>query len=104
MSEEIEPALSAEEWAEELDPRRIKAFPNRHRIAAVALYGQPFGFTAEDVVAIRILTDEMESHDERDVDPEASHDLIDFATLPFGTKARLVSLASRIAALLPQTS
>lgn len=51
----------------------------RHALAAFALYGQPFGFTREDVEALR-----AEAYARHDDDGK-----------------RLASLADRIAALLP---
>lgn len=73
---------------------------NRHELAAMALYEQPFGFTHEDVSVLQSLAEPIEVHDERDVG-QNSHELIDFETFPLGTKSRLVSLIARIAALLP---
>jgi hypothetical protein len=51
----------------------------RHGIAAFALWGQPFGFTREDVAELRMLATRN-----YEIDPEA-----------------LRSLAERISALLP---
>lgn len=71
MSEPIKPALSSEEWALALsknaqitedgfisvtddDAVWSPAMANpRHSIAALTLYGQPFGFTHEDVQNLR---------------------------------------------------
>jgi hypothetical protein len=49
---DIQPALTTEEWALYNSPRRripvgVKQRP--HAAAAIALHGQPFGFTQEDV-------------------------------------------------------
>lgn len=57
----------------------------RHAMAAIALYGQPFGFTREDV---RFLREDAETHR---MEPEDWH-----ADVPI-----LLSLAARIEALLP---
>ena len=86
---EIKPALTAEEWAEMAAPPIIfgkyanrgenllawaedDTHLDRHQLAAVALYGQPFGFTWDDVDRLRTTNDPV-----------------------------LRSLADRIAALLP---
>jgi hypothetical protein len=58
MNEPISPALSAAEWAgvlasqEQLEAIREAMLDtpfSSHGIAALMLYGQPFGFTAQDV-------------------------------------------------------
>jgi hypothetical protein len=74
-TERIEPALTAEEWRLAKDDRNIVGDPSEealdlgggrfkhldgHALAAINLYGQPFGFTHEDVDAIR--TALMEQH------------------------------------------
>lgn len=61
----IEPALTAEEWAEML--RRPSRVANGieesaqtgdfHGAAALALYGQPFGFTREDMEMLEQIQD-----------------------------------------------
>lgn len=64
MSEKIKPALTAEEWREALQDHTAKVQAMRsawynpkspetsdHALAALALYGQPFGFTHEDLTA-----------------------------------------------------
>ena len=85
MTDEIKPALPAEEWAvylgaPELVNRLIPA-GQRHGVAALALYGQPFGFTQEDVRLLANLC-------RRELDgPESDG---------------LDSLVNRIAALLPE--
>ena len=75
MSEPIKPALTAEEWAKGTpgvfgwddasvfidwrDPEPMEG-PNvkrPHACAAALLYGQPFGFTREDVVKLRAAGD-----------------------------------------------
>jgi len=59
---EIQPAMTAEQWAMALacPPGVIYGFNQRdegvmltHRMAAMCLYGQPFGFTQEDVELLR---------------------------------------------------
>lgn len=80
-NEEIAPALPPEEWAEYLADRLIKLprylmDSDRHWLGAVALQGQPFGFTWADVEALR-------------------------AWDPRNYEAELRNLADRIAALLP---
>jgi hypothetical protein len=86
----IEPALTPQEWEENWKhlPQgvRLPAAPDTpdewwgtpHRIAALALYGQPFGFTHEDVVLLRSSSWDVEEGGEA-----------------------LRMLASRIKALLP---
>lgn len=56
----MKPALSAEEWAEKSlttfsdSDRVIASMPeDRHALAALCLYEQPFGFTQEDVKGLR---------------------------------------------------
>lgn len=63
MSERIEPALTPEEWARVLPEASDYALgaaedanmgaDSWHGVAALALYGQPFGFTWEMVEALR---------------------------------------------------
>lgn len=106
----IAPALTAEEWAVRiasdgwrgaivdfgrcacgsrmlanlLDPSLLPQ--SRHQLAALALHGQPFGFTREDVVFLRrVAEDEYTATGAR--------------LLPHGE--RLLALAARIEALLP---
>lgn len=59
MSDEttIQPALNAEEWAHRQFGEAFLVLTDgscgsRHAIAALALYGQPFGFTHEDVEVV----------------------------------------------------
>lgn len=92
---EIQPALTPEEWARFLavlaETDHWTAYrcmsQDFHGLAALALHGQPFGFTWEDVVALR---EEVRGEWEG----------------PGGTILgepghRLLSIAARIAALLP---
>lgn len=71
MSDEIKPALTASEWTQHLSgnsgdvddavewaSRKVaetimSSGPNRHALAALCLYGQPFGFTREDIEMLR---------------------------------------------------
>jgi hypothetical protein len=69
---DVKPALTAEEWTDMLrdevpDPGLVplgqippfrpdvphEFYGEPHRVAAVCLYGQPFGFTREDVRMLR---------------------------------------------------
>jgi hypothetical protein len=110
MSEPIKPALTAEEWRKrlpilhedimagpayhvQLESRYGEFYPvvqlrDYHRVAALALYGQPFGFTHEDVLRIRGAIDFAR---------EMSGGLANEDAL-----ARLNNLADRISALLPE--
>ena len=92
MSEKIEPALTPEEWEPYtrhlpepavLDADLILDEDGPHALAALMLHGQPFGFTWEDVDALRRMA------------PTATR----FVS---GHQAwsQLLSLADRIAALL----
>ena len=95
----IEPALTPEEWQEELASptlgQRIEsaaggasldgfAGPLRHALAALALQGQPYGFTREDADGLRALAESL------------LRNLGDKVPV-----APLLSLADRIEALLP---
>lgn len=94
----VQPALTSEQWKEwQRGERYVLGFPQnamlnrpgierqepglRHAIAATALYGQPFGFTQEDVAALR----------ESAEDDHAAYE----------HHATLRSIADRLAALLP---
>ena len=103
MTDEIRPALSAEEWgharvyADEgrgADHFRAEAGPmtwiEPHKVAALALYGQPFGFTWEDV-------DELLAQAERSDFADRTGDNSGYGM--YGGHCR--DLAARIAALLP---
>lgn len=101
MSEPIEPALTPEEWRQVAESGCVPHdggdgfsallwYGNRHMAAAVALYGQPFGFT----------------EDERDKLARLSEALDDFDTgwlyshgEPYEAALRVV--VAKIAALLP---
>lgn len=110
MSDEIEPALTPEEWAarryasDELSEMRLEdgalvvekdtggawysdeheyTDRDRHALAALALYGQPFGFTRTDVDAIRWAARLLEDN------------------VIIGKAHGLLAVADRIEALLP---
>jgi len=87
MTDRISPALTPEEWAGvQTGTVGIVGTPNaqaNHQLAALCLYGQPFGFTREDVVMLRCV--EVVCRRESLVEPASS----------------MASLADRIAALLP---
>lgn len=65
-NEQVRPALTVEEWAAELAQRPTPLVPSiewaaremgdisRHALAALALYGQPFGFDATDLAQLRV--------------------------------------------------
>lgn len=70
----MKPALTREEWEAhenllgrrlpiEWEPGSVKYLEHefRHAIAALCLYGQPFGFTREDVELLRELANDEES-------------------------------------------
>lgn len=103
----VQPALSAEEWAEGRTEEGItfldvagevgySRFPGpwlmverRHAMAATCLHGQPFGFTREDVERLRIFTSTLMSKQEAP------------GTGGSSIARGLDSLADRIEALLP---
>ncbi len=90
MSDKIAPALTPEEWRQALrygvDTSKVETGPfswwEQHQIATLALFGQPFGFTREDVATFRYV-----------LGPSGP-----WSTGPFEW---LESLAARIEALLP---
>lgn len=84
----IKPALTAEGWARSellIDPEDDPK--HRHQYAALALHGQPFGFTREDVENVRDTVSAIWSSVPSD------------AAAPWGRA--MESLADRIEALLP---
>lgn len=110
MSDDVKPALTAEEWAKDrfetagTDSYDLSAWresgtyhlsaahcgceisaEHYHKLAALALHGQPFGFTREDVAAIYRALE--------------SHELFRY-TMQDEADA-LESLAARIEAMLP---
>lgn len=96
IREGVKPALTAEEWSKILagiagHAILPKSFPERrHSEAALALYGQPFGFTWEDVDFLNGLLSG------KDRTSDAS-----FIAHTLGWHTDLMSLRDRIAALLP---
>ena len=66
----------------------------RHRLAALALHGQPFGFTREDVIALRHLA-------ELDVEDEGPSGYGWRSDALLHSQSLAASLAARIEALLP---
>jgi hypothetical protein len=121
----IRPAMTAEEWsrarahgleAEEyptvrfvlrdgcLDietPADFEASPrDRHALAALALYGQPFGFTRGDVTLLHNVAHGL------DVNGEPTHGILEVLMALTDqeedeTRSALLDLAARIEALLP---
>lgn len=87
---EIPPALTPDEWAFALTNGYIDRTVGLHGSIALALHGQPFGFTRRDVDELLALAEE---------DDRRSHG----RGLSAGTQ-RLYSLAARISALLPPES
>lgn len=99
---DIKPALTPEEWQGAMEQWRSGTVDvedllglsannqstrkQMHAAAALCLYGQPFGFTREDVKELRAVAEDYEY---RGLDPS-----------PFDT---LNALADRIEALLPPT-
>ena len=122
MSEEIKPALTAEEWrlgvkssSENLEAQQLRSVfitreasvsltvvapwggdseritvgeDMRHALAALALYGQPFGFTREDVEILRQMPTYIRG--------------LGLGGHPDGAARFIAGLAARIAALLPK--
>lgn len=89
MSDEIKPALTAEEWAswhkvdafERANFIAIREGLTRHSLAALCLYQQSYGFSREDVRLLGLYAAMF----------HGDH----------GEPARLQNLAARIEALLP---
>ena len=107
--EKIQPALAPEDWAKRKVPDEYAVIreplwdgeadsevfadghftgQDRHALAALALHGQPFGFTRNDVEALRAILP---------APGETWHDA-------YGRREELASLADRIEALLPPDS
>lgn len=112
MTDEITAALAPEEWAALLRPSvvdypdadpewiayQLKSNASRyvdygysHKAAAICLYGQPFGFSQEDVVALREWAEAIESYHLGEYEYEKAP----------AEKAKALVLAAKIAALLP---
>lgn len=123
MSDKIPPALSPEEWDFWFEPvagdaPRIQLwnllrdpenhhYGNLHKIAALALlnlgeYGIEFGFTHEDVRALRGMAGGVEN--DAQVDEMLGKLTPDDKKYVARSTARLNSLADRIEALLPPES
>jgi hypothetical protein len=107
MSDEIKPAMTAEEWEAGLvkrptcpqlirnddspgvfvwyDQGVLIEPPDTYALAAMCLYKQPFGFTRQDVEEIR----------------DAARNLEEEFNSPPGSIKELRSIADRIEALLP---
>jgi len=109
MSEKIEPAMTDEAWHDALKDRAGFAAAmqlawgddthreNDHALAALALYGQPFGFTAGDVDWLRDIARVCELMATEQFTPGY------LVRQAWGDRRRATdSLADRIAALLPQ--
>ena len=132
MSDEIKPALTADEWKQnrrvgghcvfnsiaihDSDGRRVATYKEgeawivnthdsgsgadgwgisieaKHALAAVCLQGHPAGFTWEDVDALRHMIRSYE---------DESHHIVYGGRRPDSPYDRALSLADRIAALLP---
>lgn len=121
MSEEVKPALTAEEWAR-AEERGIliraqedgdanweiaNDFPHfcegdsRHALAAISLHGQPFGFAHVDVLMLRAAEAPLRAS----LALQGPNGTWDFPDSEIEGKTRhadaLRSLAARIEALLP---
>jgi hypothetical protein len=107
----IEPALTAEEWAHPPQPKALdwacwevfigagESLNNvtRHGLAALCLYGQPFGFTHEELEAVRFTTVGFAG------DPWGYTTGAERQALIAAHQRLLVSVAAKLAALLPPT-
>jgi hypothetical protein len=110
MAEEskIAPAMTSKQWDEvRRFPPGLVWFPadegsaNRHQVAALCLYQQPFGFTAEDVAQLFEVWLEGTST-EPDPEPHPKDTIGHDAWVRRRRRdAFLRSLGARIAALLP---
>lgn len=101
---EIRPALSPEEWTRALElegwiplpaNESSELYSRPHRMAALALYGQPFGFTHDDVTAIRELLEDYVGDDEGPRGESWQSDEL------LALMAKVRTVADRLAALLP---
>jgi hypothetical protein len=54
---EIKPALTGEEWESVKSDIVPETALGGHALAAMALHGQPFGFTHDDVLTLRLAAD-----------------------------------------------
>lgn len=92
----IAPALTPEEWAKPPDTYALCVEWDgcEHQIAALALYGQPFGFTQDDLTLVQ-----SQIHRYVAEWPEPSQDS---PSWPYwNTQRRWRELAAKLAALLP---
>lgn len=102
MSDNVEPALSPGQWEADLaaieDGKLGEVLESyrdeRHPLAAIALYGQPFGFTHDDLHMVRAQASARMTDA-----PEPSRD--DPTWGYWNQQRRWRELADRIAALLP---
>lgn len=107
---EITPALTPDEWARRAngDARLSNnntlvydsiytIVDNRHALAALALHGQPFGFTRDDLEVVR------EQRLMRETDRMVCEEKCEFSATDRAERdvARLAALEAKIAALLP---
>lgn len=83
-------------------------YVDRHALAALCLYGQPFGFTQEDVRSLEMLAKRAEdgakltAQHAKDARTHKNAEAYVFASAMHSVEAKWFrSLASRIAALLP---
>lgn len=96
---EIEPALTAEEWARIIPSNKdgiwgsgYLTVEDKHGMAAHCLHDQPFGFTWEDVEHHRRLAGECGNSDGFSIDLLSQMEIL---------SAWHLSMADRIQALLP---
>lgn len=97
MTDRISPALTPEEWADVLAVGACVALTHaktRKAEAAILLYGQPFGFTREDVEALQFEGNDLLAWAG---DAETDEERQRMNRHGF----QLLNVASRIAALLP---
>lgn len=98
MTDRISPALTPEEWAGvQTGTVGIVGTPNaqaNHQLAALCLYGQPFGFTREDVRALQFEGNDLLAWAG---DAETDEERQRMNRHGF----QLLNVADRIAALLP---
>lgn len=124
MSDEIKPALQPHEWdggetwypivalrttnggavsvwdGKITDDSQFVTVPNdyRHALAALALHGQSFGFTHEDVTLLR---DVLSGPHDTAIEEDEGHSWEVSCGEDHDARTRRLDLAARIAALLP---
>lgn len=98
MTDKVQPALTPDQWAmrevvlnDALEHGTPCEPAELHRIAALCLYGQPYGLTHEDVAAVEWAVKEELRHLQITEGTKHGHLIL----------LQLESLAHRIAALLP---